>query len=179
MVRAFILLALGCLLSVCQLAWRPLNIGVAMLALSLLIFPLSMLSASFYLSVGAVGCIWFLITVFGLQRNAWYVVLIKLQLALTFIMMPLTLIWFGSASFIALVANLIALPFVTLILPIGLLSLLAIHFYDNTVVVFLGSLILKQSDYLFGYLLEFLAYLSKYELSLVYAPIESGTALCF
>ena len=178
-VRAFILLALGCLLSVCQLAWRPLNIGVAMLALSLLIFPLSMLSASFYLSVGAVGCIWFLITVFGLQRNAWYVVLIKLQLALTFIMMPLTLIWFGSASFIALVANLIALPFVTLILPIGLLSLLAIHFYDNTVVVFLGSLILKQSDYLFGYLLEFLAYLSKYELSLVYAPIESGTALCF
>ena len=94
-------------------------------------------------------------------------------------MMPLTLIWFGSASFIALVANLIALPLVTLILPIGLLSLLAIHFFDNTVVAFLGSLILKQSDYLFGYLLEYLAYLSKYELSLVYAPIESGSALCF
>ena len=72
-VRAFILLALGCLLSVCQLAWRPLNIGVAMLALSLLIFPLSMLSASFYLSVGASGVYMVLITAFGLQRYAWYV----------------------------------------------------------------------------------------------------------
>ncbi|MHC6645026.1 DNA internalization-related competence protein ComEC/Rec2 [Alteromonas sp. HB246098] len=177
-VRAWVLVAIGCVLSLSRNAWRPINIALAMLALSLLLFPLSMLSASFYLSVGAVVCIWFLVTTWGLQRSPWYVSLIKLQIALTLIMMPLTLIWFDSASIIALIANLIALPVITLLLPVCLLSLLLLHFIHFGTVQELASALFQTSDTCLGYLLSFLNLLSGFSLSAVDVHQGNGATLC-
>ncbi|WP_394220377.1 DNA internalization-related competence protein ComEC/Rec2 [Alteromonas gracilis] len=177
-VRAFILLCIGCLLSTARLVWRPLNIGLAMLALSLLFFPLSMLGASFYLSIGAVFFIWFLVCVLGLHRGTWYTVLLKLQIALSVFMMPLTLIWFGSVSFIAIIANLIALPIITLLMPISLFSLLSLHYLNIEFVNRISVLVLQYCDLLFGYLLHLLDKLSRFNWSAVNLLIDSGAAIC-
>lgn len=177
-VRALILLTVGCMLSLSRNAWRPVNIGLAMLTLSLLLFPLSMLSASFYLSVGAVVFIWFLVSILGSQRVPWYVSLIKMQIALTLIMMPLTLIWFGSASVIALVANLIALPVITLLLPVCLLSLLLLHFVPFTSVQQLASMLLQISDACLGHLLWLLNVLSELSISAINIHVSSSAAIC-
>ena len=177
-VRAWVLIAIGCVLSLSRNAWRPINIALAMLSLSLLLFPLSMLSASFYLSVGAVVCIWFLVTTWGLQRSPWYVSLIKLQIALTLIMMPLTLIWFDSASIIALIANLIALPVITLLLPVCLFSLLLLHFIHFDPVQELASTLFQTSDACLGYLLSFLNLLSGFSISAFDVYYGNGATLC-
>ena len=177
-VRALILITVGCVLSLSKRAWRPVNIALTMLTLSLLLFPLSMLGASFYLSVGAVVCIWFLVVVWGLQRAPWYVSLVKLQIALTIVMMPLTLIWFGSASFIAIVANLIALPVITLLLPICLVSLLMLHFVALGFVREISAVLIHYSDVCLGYLLLFLNALNELPLSAVDFHVNSGTAVC-
>lgn len=177
-VRAWVLVAIGCALSLSRNAWRPINIALAMLALNLLLFPLSMLSASFYLSVGAVVCIWFLVTTWGLQRSPWYVSLIKLQIALTLIMMPLTLIWFDSASIIALIANLIALPVITLLLPVCLLSLLLLHFIHFGPIQELASTLFQISDACLGCLLSFLNQLSGFSISAFDVHQGNGATLC-
>ncbi|MFZ8199938.1 ComEC/Rec2 family competence protein [Alteromonas portus] len=177
-VRAFILVAMGCVLSLSRNAWRPVNIGLTMVSLSLILFPLSMLSASFYLSVGAVVCIWFLIGVWQLQRAPWYVSIFKLQIALTLIMMPLTLVWFGSASIIAIFANLIALPVITLLLPICLVSLLLTHFVKLAFVQQVSGMLLHFSDACLGYLLSLLNVLSEFSISALNFYLSSSAALC-
>ena len=136
------------------------------------------LSASFYLSIGAVLCIWFLVVVRGLQRAPWYVSLFKLQVALTVIMMPLTLIWFGNASFIAVVTNLIALPVITLLLPICLISLLVIHFVEFSFSQQITGMLMHYSDACLGYLLSILNVLSQFSGSAINFYVSSGAALC-
>lgn len=178
-VRALLLLTLGCLLSIFKVAWRSVNIGLAMLALCLVLFPFSMLNASFYLSIGAVICIWFFVNTLSIHREPWYFAIAKLQIALTVIMMPLTTIWFGNVSVISLIANLFALPLVTLLLPICLMSLL-ISFYFSTVGIGQFAIeILKYSDHVFGYLLSLLVFLSELELSALNLFVDTSSALCF
>ena len=177
-VRALILVTMGCVLSLSRHAWRPVNVASTMLTLSLLLFPLSILSASFYLSIGAVLCIWFLVVVWGLQRAPWYVSLFKLQVALTVIMMPLTLIWFGSASFVAVVTNLIALPVITLLLPICLISLLVLHFAELPFAQQVTGMLMHYSDVCLGYLLSLLNVLSQFSGSAINFYVSSGAALC-
>lgn len=178
-VRALLLLTLGCLLTIFKVAWRSVNIGLAMLALCLLLFPFSVLNASFYLSIGAVICIWFFINTLSIQREPWYFAIIKLQLALTVIMMPLTTIWFGNVSVVSLVANLLALPVITLLLPICLISLLISYYFSTSFVGNFAVEVLKWSDYLFGYLLSLLAFLSDLDLSAFTLFIDTSSALCF
>ena len=178
-VRALLLLTLGCLLTIFKVAWRSVNIGLAMLALCLLLFPFSVLNASFYLSIGAVICIWFFINTLSIQRELWYFAIIKLQIALTVIMMPLTTIWFGNVSVVSLVANLLALPVITLLLPICLISLLISYYFSTFFVGNFAVEVLKWSDYLFGYLLSLLAFLSDLDLSAFTLFIDTSSALCF
>ena len=178
-VRALLLLTLGCLLTIFKVAWRSVNIGLAMLALCLLLFPFSVLNASFYLSIGAVICIWFFINTLSIHREPWYFAIIKLQIALTVIMMPLTTIWFGNVSVVSLVANLLALPVITLLLPICLISLLISYYLSTSFVGNFAVEVLKWSDYLFGYLLSLLAFLSDLDLSAFTLFIDTSGALCF
>ena len=94
---------------------------------------------------------------------------LKLQVALTVIMMPLTLIWFGSASFVAVVTNLIALPIISLLLPICLISLLVLHFAELPFAQQVTGMLMHYSDVCLGYLLSLLNVLSQF----------SGSAISF
>lgn len=117
----FSLQALGRAVSRLWLAW-------VMLAACLLMFPFAVFSASLYLSVGAVGIIWLwqwsaqppLKT--WTQKVAWAC---RMQLALTVLMIPLTLGWFGQQALLAPLINLLLVPIITVLLPLGLLALLA------------------------------------------------------
>ncbi|WP_236552097.1 DNA internalization-related competence protein ComEC/Rec2 [Alteromonas sp. KUL106] len=178
-VRALLLLAIASWVTISKVAWRPVNIGLAMLALCLVLFPFSILNASFYLSIGAVICIWFFVSTLSIQHGRWYFAAAKLQIALTFIMMPLTTIWFSNVSVISLVANLAAMPIVTVLLPICLISLLISYFFSHAAIGQIGTEIIKYSDHLFGYLLSLLTFLSELNYSAFNLFVSTSSALCF
>jgi competence protein ComEC len=94
-------------------------IGLAVLV-TLLIDPFSVLSAGWWLSFWAVTVIAFLVTGrYGQQGFAqkW----INLHIVLAFGMLPLLLVFFQQASLIAPVANIVAVPWVSLaVVPVAL-----------------------------------------------------------
>lgn len=96
-------------------------LGLA-LTLVLLWDPLAAMSVSFWLSFLAVSLILLFIKR-QIGKPRWMVV--KLQIFLSLAMLPLTLLFFGSASLTSPIANLFAIPWVSLlIVPISLVGLL-------------------------------------------------------
>ena len=99
------------------------SFSILALAVILVLFwdPLAAMSVSFWLSFLAV----FLILTFikrQIEKPRWMVV--KLQLFISFAMLPLTLLFFGNASLTSPIANVFAIPWVSLlIVPISLLAL--------------------------------------------------------
>ncbi len=87
----------------------------------LLLDPLAGMTVSFWLSFLAVALI---LVVLKRQIEKPAMQLIKLQIALSLGMLPLTLFFFGSASLLSPVANLLAIPWVSLVVvPLSLLAL--------------------------------------------------------
>lgn len=83
--------------------------------------PLASMSASFWLSFLAVFLILFYISR-EQEKSSWR--FIKLQLFLSLAMLPLTLLFFDDASLTSPIANLFAIPWVSLfIVPVSLLGL--------------------------------------------------------
>ena len=87
----------------------------------LLLDPLAGMTVSFWLSFLAVTLI---MIVLKRQIEKPAMQLIKLQIVLSLGMLPLTLFFFGSASLLSPVANLLAIPWVSLVVvPLSLLAL--------------------------------------------------------
>ncbi len=87
----------------------------------LLLDPLAGMTVSFWLSFLAVALI---LIVLKRQIEKPAIQLIKLQVVLSLGMLPLTLFFFGSASLLSPVANLLAIPWVSLVVvPLSLLAL--------------------------------------------------------
>lgn len=134
--------------------------------------PLNLLSASFWLSFYAV-----LVIVFSMWRfhhvtqhkNRVYrymISLIVLQLGLVGLMLPLNALIFGEVSVMAILANLIAVPLVSLIiLPVMLLSLASLV-TGLPATEFLVNTVLSIFDYLWNILNLLSAfYAASFELS--------------
>lgn len=81
---------------------------------TLVLDPFAPLSAGFWLSFGAVIA---LIIFFGprQQMNSWWATLPRAQLAVMAVMLPLATFWFQAGSWLALPANLVAIPWVSLV----------------------------------------------------------------
>ncbi len=96
------------------------------LILVLLIDPFAAMSASFWLSFSAV----ILILLYASRQQAKpRFSLIYLQFMLSIGMFPLTILFFGSASLISPIANVIAIPWVTIIIvPLILLAMICLVF---------------------------------------------------
>ncbi len=111
--RALVMLsviALACLLR------RQISLahGLALALLALLAFdPLAVLSGSFWLSFGAVALLLLLATRSGSRRGP--LGLLRAQVVLSLGLAPLALLWFGMTSISGLLANLIAVPWVSLL----------------------------------------------------------------
>jgi len=142
-------------------------IGLAVLV-TLLIDPLSVLSAGWWLSFWAVTIIAFLITGrYGRQGFAqkW----INLHFVLAFAMLPLLLLFFQEASLIAPLANIIAVPWVSLaVVPVALAGTV-IYALNETA----GGLLLQLASGLLAAVWLLLEWLSRLDYALwrQHAPV--------
>ncbi len=104
------------------LGWSGENRRSLLLALTAMLLwePKIALGASFWLSAAAT---WILVT--DNATNKGVPGLMRLQTKIVFLMAPLTLFWFGEASWLGVVSNSVMLPAVTLIIvPAGLVGAL-------------------------------------------------------
>jgi len=116
------------------------------LILVLLLDPLAAMTISFWLSFLAVAIILFFIKR-QYQKPRW--MMVKLQLLISLAMLPLTILFFGTASLTSPVANLFAIPWVSLVVvPLSLLALIALP-VSTMLSNFLFKIAAMTIDYLF------------------------------
>ena len=124
--RALVMLGFGA--GAVLLARQTRGGGALIIALAavLLWFPRSVLAPGLWLSFAAVA--WILYALLGQGRDAFRVAsLVRLQLAVALGLMPLTLIWFSTASWVAPLVNLLAVPFFALlVVPLTLAGMVAL-----------------------------------------------------
>jgi competence protein ComEC len=131
---------------------KTFNIVSIALILILLLDPFALMSASFWLSFGAVILILFYV---NRQQRMPRFSFFRLQLMLSLGMFPLTIFFFGSAALISPIANLIAIPWVALIIvPLILLAMVLLY-----IVPFLSAYLFQFVSFNIDYLLHLLAWL--------------------
>lgn len=93
----------------------------------LIIDPLAILSASFYLSFAAVGLIFYGLSGRGLSPRGWLYKMLRTQWVVSIGLMPIGILFFHQVSLIAFLANLMAIPIIGLVcVPISLLGSLCL-----------------------------------------------------
>jgi competence protein ComEC len=130
-------------------------LAVALIAV-LLLDPLATLSVSFWLSFSAVSLILILL---NRQLQQPKLNLIKLQLVLSLGMIPLTLLFFDSASLSAPLANFIAIPWVSFItVPLSLIGLvlMPLSSYLSNAIFSLSALSIDWLFKVLAYFVEFI-----------------------
>ena len=135
--RALLMVIIGLWGLVSRRNYAASSILALALVLVLLWDPLAAMTVSFWLSFLAV----FLILIFiqrQIDKPRWMV--LKLQIFLSLAMLPLSLLFFGTASLTSPIANLLAIPWVSLfIVPISLMGLLLMPlstFFINSAIKF-------------------------------------------
>lgn len=99
----------------------PQILMLALLAI-LVVDPFSTFDAGFWLSFSAVALIFYLLGQ-NKHESRWFIA-IRIQLLISLAMIPLTTFLFGSASWLSPVANIVAIPWVTLfVVPFALLGI--------------------------------------------------------
>ncbi len=122
------------------------------LVLVLLLDPLAAMTISFWLSFSAVAIILFFVKR-QKQKPRW--MMVKLQLLISLAMLPLTILFFGTASLSSPVANLLAIPWVSLVVvPLSLVALMAMP-----VSTLLSDVCLKMAAIAVDYLFKGLAFI--------------------
>ncbi|MFC4699100.1 DNA internalization-related competence protein ComEC/Rec2 [Glaciecola siphonariae] len=129
--RALFALVLWTYLSITQSHWRLSSIILSLLATFFVLFPYAILGVSFWFSFIAVFSIWLFVWRFWpkktLSRFETFKWGIYLQIWLSFITLPLTFYVFGQVPIFALFANLVLVPWVSIVLvPICVLGTLAL-----------------------------------------------------
>lgn len=134
--RAAMALLLVLLVRIGRGYYTPWQLFFRVIALLLLCDPIMILSASFWLSVGAVAGLMLWYQVFPLRlilwkgkplpaKARWIFGLIHLQLGLFWLFTPIQLLIFGGFSFAGFVANLMAVPLYSfLLVPVTLFAAL-------------------------------------------------------
>ena len=166
--RALIMLIVSGLLLVMRQRNRPFQIlGLAFLTIAIS-SPLSLLSQGLWLSVLALATVFLVIShvdpcdkknvsVFGLVKH-WIVKLFTLQLGLAIGLYFIQILFFGGISLIAPVANLIAVPLVSLvILPLLFAASVLLIVFDETL---LSYYLFDMADWVLSRLFIGLEYLS-------------------
>jgi competence protein ComEC len=169
--RTVLMLALVTLLRLTARRWPWPTVWLLTAAIVLLADPWALLQAGFWLSFVAVGV---LFAGTGHEdkeaaRTLWQRAqgLLREQLLITLALAPLTLLLFGQVSLVGLVANLLAIPWVTLLVtPLALLGALWAPLWD-------AAALAVQA---LGTVLQALAALPLATLSVAQAPWWAGVA---
>lgn len=156
-VRAFLGLTIWLLLRLHARRWSSWEVWAGCVAGILLCDPLTVLSASFWLSVTAVASLIFWYQWMPLPltvaKYRWYIRyplnLLHLQIGITLLLMPMQVSIFHGISITALVANLLAVPFVSfIIIPLLIVGLVV------TSIPWLGESLWRLVDSLLAMLFE-------------------------
>jgi len=125
--RAVAMLAVALL---ALLVRRPMHRGQGWsiaLAVILLCDPLAFFTAGFWLSFAAVGVLLLMSSRSGDGRPSWFRTMMRAQKGIMLVLLPLGVWWFQSASLAGWLANLLAIPYVSIILvPLTVLGLMAL-----------------------------------------------------
>jgi competence protein ComEC len=128
--RAWIMLVLVTLLILIKHNWSLRRLFLSCLAIFLVIFPLSIFGLSFWLSFSAVIIIAFVFWCWpqnkqGFSLQTFFLPLVRIQLGLSILMLPLVAWQFSYVSVVSPLVNLIAVPLVTFVLvPLCLLGII-------------------------------------------------------
>jgi competence protein ComEC len=127
------------------------------LVLTLLLDPCAVLEPGFWLSFGAVALLFLL----GSGRPIappWWVTAVRVQVLLSLALLPLTLLWFGQASLVSPLANLLAVPWVSFVsTPLALLGCLLLPWWSAA-----GQLLLSASDWTLARFFDWLHWLASW-----------------
>nr|WP_281271419.1 DNA internalization-related competence protein ComEC/Rec2 [Leucothrix arctica] len=120
--RALLMVIVALIALMSKRHYRPVSILAVALVVVLLINPLAIMNVGFYLSFSAVGLILWLLSRHVAEGRFQ---LLRLQLFLSLVMIPLGLLFFGEGSVVSPLANLIAIPWVSfVIVPFSFLAVL-------------------------------------------------------
>lgn len=132
-VRAWLMLSMLVLIFLANLNIRLSRVLLLCISGFILVFPLSLFGLSFWLSFSAVLIIIFVFWRWPSKTNGFslwgsFKVMVRIQLALSVLMLPIIAWQFSYISWISPLVNLIAVPVVTMILvPLCLLAILCLH----------------------------------------------------
>ncbi|MGB1320730.1 MAG: DNA internalization-related competence protein ComEC/Rec2 [Vibrio gallaecicus] len=114
------------------------------LCVVLIFDPFSTLSSSFWMSFGAVSVVLYCVQFFAMDKNKTglinrWVSLLKIQCMLSFMVLPLTMLFFGGFSAATVIYNVLFLPWFTLVvIPILFLSIFITIFLNVDATLFWG-----------------------------------------
>lgn len=144
--RALVMVIVALVLMAYRYHYSPSRVlALAMIAV-ILWDPLAVMSVGFYLSFAAVG---FILWTLSRSVQAPKFQMLRLQVALSLLMLPLGLLFFGEGSLVSPVANLIAIPWVSLIVvPFSLLAVV-LATINETLALFVFQFVALHLDGLF------------------------------
>ncbi len=154
-IRAAIMLCLAavCLYKGAQIGWY--QYVLSLLCFFIILYPFSIFTVSLWMSLFAVGCVWFVCWRWPLGNSSRWLWTIRFQLMLSVMILPLTAELFGVVTWWSPLINLLAVPLVTLILlPWALIGVVALALSDS-----LGRAILHYWDRFVSFVFEISAQL--------------------
>jgi len=133
--RTVWMLASVTLLRLTGLRWPWPQVWLLACAVVVLADPYALLQAGFWLSFVAVGILFAsdsgLVNPASPRAVRWLMALCREQMVITLALAPLTLLLFGQVSLVGLLANLLAIPWVTLLVtPLAMLGVLVPTLWD-------------------------------------------------
>lgn len=146
-------------------SWQMINRIIAIL---LIIDPFMILSESFWLSCYAVVCLtfiahWFPIKYFR-QKRYYLFQLVRLQLLLTFLLLPIQLFIFNGISSVSIIANLIAIPIISFVtFPAILFMIICDLLHCHYLIIWFGFIAEQSLYYLFIILKQIKSYWITFE----------------
>jgi competence protein ComEC len=172
-VRAMLMLAVAILAMLLRRAIHPGQAILTALALILLFDPLAFLSAGFWLSFAAVGVLLLLFSKGNSRDRSWWRQMLRAQAGIMVVLLPLTAWWFQSASVSGLIANFLAIPWVSVVVvPSILLGLILLPCSDV-----LSALAFSAAGGAAGLLLKVLDVLARLPVSSLALPQPSVWSL--
>lgn len=179
-VRAITAIGLFTALFVTRRYWRKTQILMMCLFFFVVFFPLSFLSGSFWLSFSAVSALLFIswrASPKRLKPATFHVVslMIKMQLLLSLLLLPVIAWQFSLVSLISPLVNLLAIPVVTFVLvPACLLGVIGLVTFPS-----MGEWTFRLTDSLLSLLMPFLSELKAFNMGIFQVEQISGVAwLC-
>jgi len=160
--RAMVMLLVVAMVRLLRWPFSLLSAVALSLVVVLLIDPLAVLAASFWLTFGALAII--LLATFLLPATAnWWRRLFGIQVLFSLLLVPLTLVVFNQLHSASLLANLVAVPLVSvLIVPCNFLLLALFWLPDRWL-----QLLYKVLDYALDFLLDYLELLTNMGLAAI------------